>query len=247
VTRPPASEWAESLADDLRRLGLDAGDLVMVHASMRRVGGRAGDAVTALDSVLGKSGTTMMTLGADEDRGPFEAATTPADPDIGVLAEVFRTTPGTVVSNHPEGRFGARGALAVELTADVPWDDYYGANSPLERFVRHGGSVVRLGADPDTVTLYHYAEYLADVPDKIRVVRTPLVRTFNGTQRVRVECLDDSDGIRPWDGDDYFAVITRAYLATGRAVVGRVGGATAERFDAADVVDFATKWMEANL
>jgi len=238
----------ESLVADLRRLGVRAGDIVMVHASMRRVGGQAHDLITALDEAVGDTGTVMMTLGADDEQAPFEADRTPADPDIGVLAETFRTTAGTVVSDHPEGRFGARGALAVALTSDVPWNDYYGAGSPLERLVQHRGSVLRLGADPDTVTLYHYAENLADVADKIRVVRMPLVRTAGGgTATVRVECLDDSDGIRPWDGDDYFADITRAYLATGRPTIGRVGGAIAERFDAADVVAFATRWIETNL
>src|SRR5262245_1071660 len=147
------------LVDELRALELRAGDVVMVHASMRRVGGRAEALVAALDEVVGDGGTVMMTLGADADAGPFEAATTPADPDIGALAEAFRTTPGTIVSDHPEGRFGARGANASLLTRYVPWDHYYGPGSPLERFVTLDGKVLRLGADPDTVTLYHWAEY----------------------------------------------------------------------------------------
>ena len=57
---------------------------------------------------------------------PFDAATTPADPDNGVLAEVFRTRPGTRISDHPEGRFGASGPLASVLVDDVPFDHYYG-------------------------------------------------------------------------------------------------------------------------
>jgi aminoglycoside N3'-acetyltransferase len=220
----------------------------MVHASMRRVGTRAEDLVAALDTVVGPDGTLLMTLGADPDAGPFDAAATPADPDIGVLAEVFRTTSGTVVSDHPEGRFGARGACAAALVDDVPWDDYYGPGSPLERFVAINGRVLRLGADPDTVTLYHWAEYLADIADKIRVVRTPLVRRADGTVApVRVECLDDSDGIAEWDGPDYFGIITDTYVASGRATVGRVGNARAEVFDAVDVVPFAVAWMESHL
>ena len=58
-----------------------------------------------------------------------------------MLAEVFRTTSGTFVSNHPEGRFGARGAGADALVRDVPWDDYYGPGSPLARLVERGGTV----------------------------------------------------------------------------------------------------------
>ena len=122
----------------------------MVHASMRRVGGDANALVTAIDAAVGEEGTWMMTLGAEDEwswvnarpeaeREGLLAGTPPFDKDLaraeidnGVLAEVFRTTPGTIVSDHPEARFGARGRQADELLADVPWDDYYGKGSPLE-------------------------------------------------------------------------------------------------------------------
>ena len=38
-----------------------------------------------------------------------------------------------------------------------------------------------------------------------------------------MECLDDEHGIVEWPGEDYFATILRAYLATGRAKEGHVG------------------------
>jgi aminoglycoside N3'-acetyltransferase len=252
-----------SVIDDLLSLGVRTGDVLMVHASMRRVGGDAHDLVRAIDAALGDQGTWMMTLGARDDWGwvnehpeheraallqgspVFDASATPADPDVGVLAEVFRTTPGTIVSDHPEGRFGARGALAGELMVDVPWDDYYGAGSPLDRFVRRGGRVLRLGADLDTVTLLHWAEWLAPIVDKRRVRRHRLVVGDDGRPIVRVvDSLDDSDGIADYDckGDE-FGVILTEYLATGRAGLGRVGGADAELIDGADLVDFAVTWI----
>ncbi len=63
-----------------------------------------------------------------------------------------------------------------------------------------------------------------------------------------MHCLDDCDGIvdRPGE-EDYFATITRAYLALGRGRRGTVGGATAQLLDAADLVDFGSAWMTANL
>src|SRR6185369_11136693 len=136
------------------------------------------------------------------------------------------TRPTTLVSDHPEGRFAAWGRLAKVLVDDVPWDDYYGPDSPLERFARAGGRVLRLGANPDTVTLLHYAEYLAPVPDKRRVCRSRLVHGPDGPEVRTVSCLDDSDGIVEWTGEDYFALILREYLARGTASTGLVGGAT---------------------
>jgi aminoglycoside 3-N-acetyltransferase len=131
--------------------------------------------------------------------------------------------------------------------SDVPWDDYYGPGSPLERFVQAGGRVLRLGADIDTVTLLHYAEYLAPVPSKRRVTRHRLVVGRDGPELRVVSCLDDSEGIVDHPGDDYFGVILRQYLATGRVTVGVVGGATSELIEALDLVEFAVDWMAKNL
>jgi len=163
VTRPPT---VRRLSDDLRRLAIASGDVVMVHASMRAIGeveGCAKGVVSALDQAIGPDGTLLMSLGARDDWAsvsdrpedereallvesvPFDYLNTPADPDNGVLAEVFRQTPGTIVNDHPDGRFGGRGRLAHQLLADPPWDDYYGPGSVLERFVRSGGRSCVLG------------------------------------------------------------------------------------------------------
>jgi aminoglycoside N3'-acetyltransferase len=238
------------LVADLRRLGVRPGDLLMVHASLRRLGpvqGRAAGVVAALDAAVGPGGSWLMNLGAieqDPDVGrPFDPLVTPADPDVGVLAEVMRTTPGTEVSDHPDARFGARGPDARAVLDPVPWDDYYGPGSALDRLVRHGGKVLRLGADPDTVTLIHLAEYLVDLPGKRRVSRQHLVRGRLGPTVATVTCLDDSDGIVAWPGEDYFALITKDYLAGGGGRAGPVGDAVAELIDAADLVGHAVAWM----
>jgi aminoglycoside N3'-acetyltransferase len=221
----------------------------MVHASLRRLGavqGRAEGVVRALDAAVAPTGTLLMNVGPTNEN-PFDPLETPADPEIGVLAEIFRQFPGTLVSNHPEGRFGARGRLAEHLTSDVPWDDYYGPGSPLERLVQLHGKVLRLGADIDTVTLLHYAEYLAPLPAKRRAVRYRQVLEPTGPVIRRVECLDDGEGIVDYPGGDYFGDILTAYLATGCAAQGKVGGARSELIDATDLVDFAVDWMTNHL
>lgn len=235
----------------------------MVHASLRAISpvdGGADGVLDALTEAIGPSGTLFFPIGARDDRGwvnerpeverealladaePFDARATPADPDVGVLAEVFRARPGTRVSDHPEGRFAASGPLAGSLTEAVPWDDYHGEGSPLARFVDGGGRVLRMGADPDTVTVIHLAEYRVDLPTKRRVRRHRMVTGPDGPVIRVVECLDDCDGIVAYDGNE-FAEILADHLATGRASLGQVGNATSELLDAADVVRFAVAWM----
>lgn len=261
--------WSvEHLAADLRRLGVAGGDVVMAHASLRSIGPTEGGADGVLDAIeeaLGPAGTLLMVLGAHDDwawvnerpeheraallrdAAPFDCLTTPADPEVGVLAEAFRTRKGTMVSDHPEGRFAAAGAVADHLLMDPPWDDYFGPGSPLERIVEAGGRVLRLGADLNTVTLLHYAEYLAEVPAKRTVRRHRVVATSAGPELRIVSCLDDNEGIVDYPGEDYFAVILGAYLATGRAARGTVGRAPSELIEAADLVDFGTQWMNEHL
>ena len=245
----------------------------MVHASLRRIGlartdfgeGGAELLLDALDAAVGPQGTLLMTMGTDYPQDwvnrrpvaeraallagtePFVPGDAPVMPDVGWFAEVFRRRAGTIVSDNPSGRFGARGAKARMLLQDQPWHDYYGPGSPLHRLCAWGGRILRLGADPDTVTALHYAEYLARLPVKRRARWDYLLAGEAGPRHVWIECLDDSDGIAAWQGDDYFALILAAYLDTGRARTGRVGRAPSELIDAADIVDFGTRWMEEHL
>lgn len=261
----------QQLTGELYALGVRPGDVLMVHASLRAIGpveGRAAGVVRALEDAVGSTGTLLMNLGARDDydwvstrpeserpallaQAPvFNALTTPADPDVGVLAEVFRKLPGTLVNDHLDARFGARGRLARELlAAALPWDDYYGPGSVLERFAHAGGKVLRLGADPDTVTLLHLAEYRAQLPDKRRVVRHHKVAGPSNSPMIRtVSCLDDSHGVVVSNGgEDYFAPILRDYLVHERAREGVVGAARSELIDGADLLDHAVAWMQGNL
>jgi aminoglycoside N3'-acetyltransferase len=248
----------------LRQLGVRADETLMVHASLRAIGpveGSAGGVLDALEDAVGPQGTLLMVLGARNDwdwvndhpeheraalladAEPFDMAQTPADPEVGYLAEAFRRREGTRVTDNPEGRFGARGALARDLLSDAPWHDYFGPGSPLDRLCKTGGRVLRLGADLDTTTALHLAEYLVHLPDKRRVRRYRRVLGKTGPEIRYVDCLDDSNGIVAWTGEDYFAMILRDYLALGRASTGWVGRARSELIVASDLVDFGVRWM----
>lgn len=263
----PRTRTSAALTEDLRDLGLRPGDLTMVHASLRRIGPVEGRAVGVIEAILeavAPGGTMLMVLGAaDEhawvnerpeeereallaDAAPFDHLRTPAASDVGTLAEVFRTFPGTLVSDHPEGRFAAHGPLAHELLDDVPWDDYFGPGSPLERLL-DGGRVLRLGADLDTVTALHHAEYRCSVWPRRRVRRHRLVTTADGPRVRVVECLDDEHGLVDYHGRDYFEDLLRDYLGTGRARSGTVGDARAELLEAADLVACAERWLDEHL
>lgn len=237
----------DALVAQLVALGLQPSDAVMIHASLRALGpvaGRAAGVIEALREAVGARGNLLVVLGAVDDQ-PFDALTSPVNTeDMSVLAEVFRTFPGVQVNDHAADRFAGLGPDAAFFLEPTPLHDYHGPGSVLERLVQRGGKVLRLGAAPDTITLTHCAEYLADVPDK-RAVRRRYVRADIGEQWIA--SLDDSDGIAEWSGGDYFPQIFLDYRASGAVRIGPVGACSAELLDARDFVDFAVRWMNEHL
>lgn len=236
----------QTLTAQLKALGLPIDRPVMVHAGLRSIGAIDGGADRLIDALLDAIAPkgTMLMMVAERGDVPFDRLTTPADPENGVLADIFRRRAGNGVSDHPASRFAAIGPDAPALLSPVPLHDYYGPGSPLERFVAMRGQVLRLGASPDTVTLTHYAEYLADLPVKRRV-RRDYVRADTGP--LTIDSLDDSDGIAVWPHGDYFSQILLDFLGEGRARTGPVGNSIAALIDGATFTAFATQWMEREL
>ncbi|KUN33459.1 aminoglycoside 3-N-acetyltransferase [Streptomyces longwoodensis] len=262
------------ISRDLAALGLGDGDVVMFHTRMSALGYVAGGPQTvigALQDVVGTRGTLMVTCGWN-DAPPYDFVTWPQDwqdalraehpaydPDLseadhnnGRLPEALRRRPGAVRSRHPDVSFAALGAAAAELMADHPWDDPHGPDSPLARLTAHGGRVLLLGAPLDTMTLLHHAEALAEAPGKRFVeYEQPLLVRGERVWR-RFHDIDSEDGAFDYsavvpEGAEPFDVIARDMLAAGIGRRGSVGAADSHLFEAADVVDFATAWIEDRL
>ncbi len=257
------------LAEGFRLLGLAPGQTVMLHSSLRSLGRIVGGpdmVIQALLDVLTATGTVMIYVSWEEweralveqvDTFPpavrqayleecpaFDPATARAERRWGVLTEYLRTWPGARRSNHPTASVVALGAAAAYLTADHPLAYGYGVGSPFDKLCRCGGKVLLLGSPLNTVTLLHYAEHIAPLPNKRVVVNK--VPILQGGVRVWIEFeeFDTTEAIVPGEcAEEYFERIMRAYLETGHGRVGRVGEAPAHLFDAADLVAFAVAWM----
>ncbi len=231
-----------SVTNALLSLGVTQGDTVMVHASMRAVGGRAETLVEALLEAVGAQGTLMayVDFEATEAIPEFDLQRSPAAFDYGVLAETIRTWPGARRSANPGASMAAIGAKAEWLTAEHPLDYGYGPGSPLAKLVELDGAVALLGSDLDQVTLLHYAEHLAQLPNK-RVVRSTF--RLGGVERT-IEEFDTSDGIVAGVPERLFATITTGFIATGQANTAVVGGALCRLLPARPFVRFGVATLE---
>ena len=255
------------LVRDLVRLGLQAGDVVMVHASMRAVGKVLGGpdvVIRAILDVVGQSGTVMAYTDWEhaaqhltrqdaieavdesllEEMPAFDPRTSRARREYGILPEFLRTWPGACRSGNPGASVAAVGAKAEWLCADHPLQYGYGPGSPLAKLVEVQGKVLLLGAPLDTVTLLHFSEHMARLPNK-RVIRYREPILVDGRKVwVEIEEFDTSSPVVSGAPEHYFADIVQSYLEAGRGRSGKVGNAQSYLFEAADLHHYAVRWME---
>jgi aminoglycoside 3-N-acetyltransferase len=255
-----------ALADDFRALGVRAGDVVMLHASVRAVGEVAGgpDQIhLALSDALTDEGTVMMYASCPQyydevGRGhltpaqerdlleslpPFDALTARCARDNGALVELLRTWPGTRV-NHHVARFAARGGQADHLLSEQPWNDAFGHGSALERLVALDGRILLLGSDHDAVTFLHYAEHIVDIPDKVIVwFKVPMLESGARVWRDMREIDTGDVAHRNWP-DRFFARIVDTYLDRTSNRGGLVGAARSHLIDARGLLAFALEVMQ---
>jgi aminoglycoside 3-N-acetyltransferase len=190
IARTSAPVTVGSLVEDLCALGLRAGDLVLVHASLSSLGWVNGGPVAAIQALLqiaGEGGTIVMPAQSanltnpDNWRAPsvpeawrntirdtmpvYDPHITPTR-DMGCIAELFRCWPGAVRSDHPSTSFAAVGPLAAQVVSGHKLDDPLGASSPLGTLYSLGAKVLLMGVDFDKCTALHLAEQMvwADRP-----------------------------------------------------------------------------------
>lgn len=161
----------QQMKEDLRTLGLRAGDTVMMHASFKALGGIERDAdgvFEALFDVLGEDGTLILPafsyMSVTPDAPTFDRAHTPSC--VGYLPEYFRTrVSGVVRSLHPTHSCCAKGKRADELVRDHERDlTPVGPHSPIAKLPRMDGKILILGSHPNSNTALHGVEELTEPP-----------------------------------------------------------------------------------
>ncbi len=157
------------LVEQLRELGIQPGGVLVVHSSFRAVrpieGGPHG-LIDALQEALGPEGTLVIPSWTGDSDSPFDPVCTPADPDLGVTADLFWRRPEVVRSEHCFA-FAASGPRAHEIVSGpLPLPPHI-PNSPIGKVHDADGQVLLLGVNHDANTTVHLAEIMADVPYRI--------------------------------------------------------------------------------
>lgn len=153
-------------------VGVRAGDVVSLQASIGRLGPPARPAtlaelstlvVDAFLDVLGDSGTLILptftySIGR---RQPFDVERTPSD--IGEFTEVFRTRPGVMRSRDPMLSHAGLGPAAPAILRSIS-QSCCGEGSVFHNLRRHGATICTLGVAIYYATFIQHIEEMAAVP-----------------------------------------------------------------------------------
>ncbi|MEU7938145.1 aminoglycoside N(3)-acetyltransferase [Microbispora bryophytorum] len=251
----------DTLVEALQRLGLQSGQTVLVHASLRSIGRIDGGVATLADAlmkVLGTEGTlvvpTFTSANSNTSRSYLKAVQWMTEEEArryrdgipafdvressaiecGVLSEHVRTLKSAVRSEHPQTSFAAVGPSAEWLMADHELKSHLGEESPLAKLARTGALVLLLGVGYDKCSAFHLAEY----------------RYRPDPPQARYGCVVRIDGRAVWThyddvvlDDSHFAKCGAALERSEKIRRGRVGKAESRLFSLPAAVTFAERWL----
>ncbi len=163
------TEKAKQIALDAMNLGIEKGDTLLVHSSLRSLGGATPDEVIeGLLEAIGDEGTLVFPalsyMHCNPNQTKFDYYGTPSN--VGALPEYFRTqVKGVKRSICPTHSCCALGKNAEYVTSGHILDKTpCGENSPFRRVMNLGGKILFLGCGMRPNTSMHAVEELS-VPD----------------------------------------------------------------------------------
>ena len=256
----------EELVADLGRLGIEKGDVLFLHSSLKSLGyveGGAKTVIEALSDSIGPAGTLIVPTYYSP--GTIIAACRQPDylfdprihgTNLGTLPAEFLKFPGVERSIHPTHSVSAVGRHARYVTEShhlAP--SIFGAGSPWDRCIELGGKILGLGVSMGPVTFYHVLEDRLGTgfPLPVRMGETyPLqCRSWKGEPLlVPVIPLDPEYMRRRIDTparDDLRAYFWREFTRAGLLRTGRVGESTSWFIRAQPFYDHLLKLMREGI
>ena len=237
------------IADGLRRLGIAAGDCVLLPSSLKSFGhveGGAGAVIDALLEAVGSEGTVMVpTLtGRREDSAAcppvFDVRNTPCW--TGLIPETFRKRPRAVRSLHPTHSVAAIGPQAEFLTEDhLKSPTPCGPDSPYMRLAELDGKVAFLGVTLYCCTLLHTVEELAQSPYHLMPdLAAASITDYQGRTFTVETALHD------WNTERQFEAIEPVWLEKGAMTKGRIGPSDVRIVRAKPAIETALETLKAD-
>lgn len=173
----------QTIAEGLRRLGLQHGDAVFFHSSLKSLGWVEGGAEAVVDAfvdVVGHDGLVIApTLSFTfADWGPrghmWDPRETPSR--VGLITDTLWRRPEAHRSAHPTHSIAAIGSRAAELVQEHDQGSTFDRKGPYGRYVQWDAWLLFLGVDFRVNTTVHAVEdwlHLPYMSNEIALVKGP--------------------------------------------------------------------------
>lgn len=235
----------ERMVEDLRKLGIQAGDCLFLHSSLKSIGyveGGANTVFEAIMEVVSSSGTlivpTYYMVGnvyetCQLEDYVFDPRSAPTV--LGRVPSDFLTFPNVQRSIHPTHSVSAVGKHAKYIIeAHHVAASTFGQDSPWDRFLKSDGKLLGLGVTMGPITFYHVLEdsMLDDFPLPVKMKETYRLKCkdWQGNLiEVSVNPLDPEYAKTRIDRRDSTALreyFWQEFTQAGILTVGKVGQAT---------------------
>jgi aminoglycoside 3-N-acetyltransferase len=158
----------ERLVSNWQRCGMESGDVVLVHSSLKRLlfklkdefGEVVGPRIIydSLISTLGENGTLLLPLYNFDfpTTHYFNFNETPSQ--MGALTEIGRNQEDAIRTGHPIYSFSVIGKLSNEFKG-IDNKSGYGSDSPFAKLKELNGKIAVIGlTDQNSMTSYHFVE-----------------------------------------------------------------------------------------
>jgi aminoglycoside 3-N-acetyltransferase len=167
------------IAEELREIGIQIGDTVLVHSSLSKIGHLEEGPKTFVDailSVVGETGHVLMPTSPNNvyqlnyirNTPFFDVVHSPSK--TGAITEYFRKLPGAVRSLHPTEPVSAIGPNAISfLNGHFMSLTPYTENSPFAKVAEANGKILYVG-----VTLDNAGTSLHTLEDAINDFKFPI-------------------------------------------------------------------------
>lgn len=239
----------KKLMEELKKLGIQKDDTLLVHSSMKALGEVCGGADTVLDALMETVKDGLLVLPTHtwaSIRGEhllFDPETEPSC--VGILTELFRKREGVYRSLHPTHSMAAWGREAKEyVDADLNWSD-----TPCARegcwgeLYRRKAKILLLGCGLNRNTYMHAVEEWNGISGRLCEEREPMqVRMPDGSVRERKMCRHfKPNGISI---SEYYVKMKPLFLERGIAREGKIKQAECLLCDAVQEADFVTECLK---
>ncbi|MBC7959900.1 MAG: AAC(3) family N-acetyltransferase [Vallitaleaceae bacterium] len=250
------------LVQQFKKCGVDEGQTLFVHTSLKSLGfvvGGAETVIRALLEIVGEEGTLVMPSqtwkNLDPSTGvhweepeewwqiirdnwpPYDKAVTPAI-NMGAVAEMLRSWPSAKRSDHPARSVAAVGKHAEFITKEHDLANIFGTNSPVDKLYQLDGCVLLIGVGYNKNTSLHLAEVRAHFSSKKFTQESSAILVDGKREWVTytTQSVDDVD----------FLEIGKDFDEEANVQVHQVGNASVRLMKQRQLVDWTVKWLEKN-